>query len=424
MITEISIKGFKSLRNVERLQLGPLNILIGPNASGKSNFLDALKFLQGVGYGFTFDEILNGKPKNATGNSWDGIRGGTANVAHQIRGVSGDIDGGRYDLGGISGRIEFELAFTLRDGLRSEETSARYLLAIDSNAMKLVFERLTIGKESIFDTSVANNSPEVRPVIRARCSKGGKQGQPPLLDFTTHLPILVQARDRSDLPKAVKDRIEHVRSALGDLQSLDPRPSELRMYSFASNVDRLGDRGENFAALVEAISRDPASRSAMLGWLKELRPQEIDDIQVLPGAAGDRLFAVKEGSRVLPATVLSDGTLRFAAIVAAFLQPNMPATITIEEIENGVHASRMRLLVELLRSQVERSHIQAFVTTHSPIVLAWLRADEYKYVFWFKRNDDGSTEIVPIDRDPQVASILKKQPISELFAEGWLEGVL
>jgi predicted ATPase len=51
---------------------------------------------------------------------------------------------------------------------------------------------------------------------------------------------------------------------------------------------------------------------------------------------------------------LSDGTLRFAALTAAFFQPDMPAVLTIEEIENGIHAHRVRLLVELLRSQPYR----------------------------------------------------------------------
>lgn len=64
MITEIEIEGFKSLEKVH-LKLGGLNLFIGANASGKSNFLEALKVLQGIGYGFTIEEIFNGKPKSA-----------------------------------------------------------------------------------------------------------------------------------------------------------------------------------------------------------------------------------------------------------------------------------------------------------------------------------------------------------------------
>ena len=61
MIDRIIIENFKSLRRID-LSLGRLNLFIGTNASGKSNFLDALRVLQGIGNGFTISEILDGKP--------------------------------------------------------------------------------------------------------------------------------------------------------------------------------------------------------------------------------------------------------------------------------------------------------------------------------------------------------------------------
>ncbi len=76
MISELKIRNFKSLESVD-LKLGHFNLLVGANASGKSNFLDALRFLQGVGNGFTISEILDGKPPTATSFKWDGIRGGS-----------------------------------------------------------------------------------------------------------------------------------------------------------------------------------------------------------------------------------------------------------------------------------------------------------------------------------------------------------
>lgn len=65
MIEHIEIENFKSLQKVS-LDLGPLNIFVGTNASGKTNFLEALRVLQGIGYGYTVDEVLNGKPKKPT----------------------------------------------------------------------------------------------------------------------------------------------------------------------------------------------------------------------------------------------------------------------------------------------------------------------------------------------------------------------
>ena len=79
MIDRIIIEDFKSLRRID-LSLGRLNLFIGTNASGKSNFLDALRVLQGIGNGFTISEILDGKPRSATSEVWEGIRGGSSNA--------------------------------------------------------------------------------------------------------------------------------------------------------------------------------------------------------------------------------------------------------------------------------------------------------------------------------------------------------
>ena len=86
MIDRITIENFKSLRRVD-LKLGRMNLFIGANASGKSNFLDALRVLQGIGNGFTISEILDGKPKSATNAAWEGVRGGSGYVS--FSGVEG-----------------------------------------------------------------------------------------------------------------------------------------------------------------------------------------------------------------------------------------------------------------------------------------------------------------------------------------------
>ena len=74
MIDRIAIENFKSLRHVD-LKLGRMNLFIGANASGKSNFLDALRVLQGIGNGFTISEVFDGKPAGATSVKWEEIRG-------------------------------------------------------------------------------------------------------------------------------------------------------------------------------------------------------------------------------------------------------------------------------------------------------------------------------------------------------------
>ena len=75
MITSIRLRDFKSFRD-ETLRFGPFTILVGANATGKSNLRDALRFLHGITRGYTLAEIIGGKYGAAGQQEWEPIRGG------------------------------------------------------------------------------------------------------------------------------------------------------------------------------------------------------------------------------------------------------------------------------------------------------------------------------------------------------------
>lgn len=410
MITTLRIQGFKSLRDVT-LHLGHLNLFIGTNASGKSNFFDALRVLQGIGYGFTINEVLNGKPKGATGDVWEPIRGGSLKADFTPA-------GGSSDGTGPPSTITLEAEITDTGG-----SVIRYAIGFCACQGSVRFERLESDGAVIFDSTPIENAIE-SPVLEVRHYQG-KVGRQPHLQFEKGRPVLHQLLRRDECTPPQAQAIEACIRALTNSQRIDPSPALLREYSKAQAVKRMGERGENFAALVKAILGDEAARSAYLAWLRQLTPAEIEDIEILPGALQEPLFAVRERGSVYPAPILSDGTLRFAAIAAAFFQPDMPDVLTIEEIENGIHPNRVRLLVELLRSQSGRSGRQVLATTHSPVVLSWLNDADYKTTFLCLRDDEtGESRIAPLAEVPAFQSIVHKQPIGELFAELWLENAL
>lgn len=403
MIDRIKIENFKSLREIN-LKLGRMNLFIGTNASGKSNFFDALRLFQGIGNGFTFGEILDGKPRSATSVVWDGVRGGSAKACFEPAvsiGVSTNNEI-RITVSGTGSRLgwwSYRVGFTPADG-------------------KLQLEALMPDVYSSADVT----NPPGEPSFSVRYYRG-KRGRQPHLRFERSRAVLGQfAQGGGQWTKADAQKAEMVATVFSNMQRLDPHPSVLRSYSQAQTVTRMGEHGENFAALVKAICSDAKQRGTYLEWLREMRPSEVDDIEVLRGALGEPLFALKEGGKIFPATVLSDGTLRFAAIAAGFFQPDMPGILTIEEIENGIHASRMRLMVELLRNQAEAGDTQIIATTHSPMVLAWLKPEEYQHVFFCKRNEEtGESQIKPLSEIRQFNKAIEHQSIVDLVAEGWLE---
>ncbi|MFO1491831.1 MAG: AAA family ATPase [Kiritimatiellia bacterium] len=403
MIERITIDNFKSLRNVD-VTLGRLNLFIGTNASGKSNFFDALRVLQGIGNGFTISEILDGKPKSATSEVWDGIRGGSAKAC---------FGGGKH--GG-------EVSLTVSGKFQTKNWS--YKITFSPAEGKVTQESLNVGGEIYASDGVPKNLPG-DPVIKVKYYRGTR-GTQPHLSFESARPVLGQfARGNGKWKKDDAELAQEVATLLTNTQRVDPSPARLRNYSHAHQISRMGEHGENFAALVQTICKDPKAKDAYLSWLRQLRPAEVDDVGTLSGAVGEPLFMLKEGGQEWPAPVLSDGTLRFAAIIASFFQPDMPGIMTIEEIENGIHASRVRLLVELLRNQADAGRTQIMATTHSPIVLAWLKEPEYATTFFCKRDAaTGESKICSLPQVPHFTDLVKKQPISDLFAEGWLEAAL
>ncbi len=405
MITRIEIENFKSLQKVD-LALGNLNLFVGTNASGKSNFFDALRFLQGVGYGFTIDEILNGKPKSASSEVWEGVRGGGAMAA---------FVGKQRKQVQESAMLKFGVEFV------HETHHYRYEIGIAPVPALVRREKLRVDGREVYRHAF-DDIPEVPAMEVAFPITNGSVSY---RSYSTSSPFLHQLLRHGSVADGEQKHIEACVTELRNMQRLDPSPGVLRDYSRAQSVKRMGERGENFAALVKTILSDPKDHEAYVSWLKQLTPVELDDVSVLAGALSEPLFAIREAGVDRPAPILSDGTLRFAAIAAAFFQKDMPDILTVEEIENGIHPSRLRLLVELLRSQSKAGDRQIMATTHSPIVLAWLKPEDYQHTFFCKRDEDtGASVIRALDQIPNFMDLVKKHPIGDLFAEGWLEGSL
>jgi predicted ATPase len=357
VIEHIEIEGFKSLEKVS-LDLGPLNIFVGTNASGKTNFLEALRVLQGIGYGYTVDEIFNGRPKLGNNEAWEGIRGGSKYAA-------------------------------FRDGLAREH---------------LIRFRLTASLPEPIFYSVC-----ISPDEGTKISEGLSMGQ-------MHEPrVGISATMEGALADLFREQMRNV-------QFLQPNPSVQREYSTAQRAYRMGDHGENFAGVIDSILRDAQKGPDYISWLKELTPNELDEVKVLQGARNDRLFAVTKNGVDSPADILSDGTLRFAAVAAAFFQPSPPRLLLLEEIEEGLHPTRLQLLVELLKSQTGQGVEQVIATTHSPYTIAWLEEEDYRYVFLCTKDDEtGATTITPFSEVPHLIEVARRHPISDLIVQGWLE---
>ena len=398
MIERIVIENFKSLRSVD-LSLGRVNLFVGTNASGKSNFLEALRVLEGIGNGFTIDEILNGKPRSTTSEVWRGIRGGSKYACFV---GPDDTDEVKITVFGtfeeaLSFKWEYKIIFSSKKKLIIDE-----IVHIENGP--------SFSSDNYFEASDDRSSSFLPIIFLAIKSIAANESvlHEILQDFSKNDPLIAYPFLLS--------------RSFSNAQYIDLKPETLRAYSKPDSVRRMGNHGDNFAALIWMICQDEKLKNAYLAWLRQLRPEEVDDVGTLTGAVGEPMFMLRENGKEYPAPVLSDGTLRFAALTAAFFQPDMPGIMTIEEIENGIHASRVQLLLELFRTQAEATKTQIFATTHSPVILDWLQEEDYKTTFLCTRSEStGETKIRSLADVPQFMDVIKKTPASELFSEGWLE---
>lgn len=403
MIEHLTIKGFKSFEHID-LDLGALNFFVGTNSSGKSNLFDALRVLQGIGYGLRVDEIFNGKPKSGNSEVWAPIRGGGANAA-LVR-----WDGQR--------RRHVSNLITLAVAGQSSAGFFDYSLTMSAKHGRVIQEALSTKNGLLFSSRGVTNSTE-GPGFSVEYAKSGR-GRHPHLQFDKGKPVLTQIVPRCSAPHA--EQVNALIALLSDSQHLDPSPAVLREYSPGREVRRIGERGENFAALVKTILAEPSTADAYRSWLRRLTPRDLDDVLILEGALGEPLFALEHRNRKFAAPVLSDGTLRFAALTAAFFQPDVPQILVLEEIENGIHPSRLRLLVELLRSRSSEAGPQVMASTHSPVVVDWLKATDYPHCFLCRHNEETGVSLVePFSRLPGFSELAARQSPGELFAEGWME---
>ena len=394
MIERIVIENFESLRKVD-LSLGRMNLFIGANATGKSNVLDAFRLLAGIGRGFTIDEILNGKPKSATSEVWERIRGGTEHACFAGPDGAGEIAieaYGKWDAGFAQNWPQgWEYRISFSPNIRGEVTD-EYI-----NTKELIYKHRDLPACFYTNPSLPVFGLE-KEIYRKRATLGTLSE----VDISFWLLKLVEL--------------------FSNTQRIDLVPEVLRAYSRVKWAGRMGDHGENFAAVVNLICDEERTKDAYLAWLRELRPEQIDDVGTKAGAVGDWMFILQENGRTFPAPVLSEGTLRFAALTAAFFQDNMPGIMMIEEIENGIHPSRIQILLELMRSQAEYKETQILATTHSATILDWLQEEDYKTTFLCRRDEStGESRICSLADVPHFMDAVRKRPASELFSEGWME---
>lgn len=372
MITSLRLVNFKNFAD-ETLRVGPFTVIVGANASGKSNIRDAFRFLHGIGRGYTLAEILGGKYGGGGQREWEPIRGAASEVV-------------RF------GRPQFSLEV----GFELNDTEKHYSIEIGYepagySIFQFLKEKLTSDEETVFETPILNLSDEGRPILLQQ-------------------------------PKAVRCEILDL---LDSMRFLEPSPDRMREPSFpGANI--LGDSGENLPTVLEGICADPKRKETLADWLRELTPMDVADFEFPRDPSGrNRLTLCEKNGRKVSAYSASDGTLRFLAVLAVLLGENPKGLYFFEEIDNGIHPVRLNLLMDLIERQTAKRGIQVLTTTHAPTLLTVMNDKTFENTSVVCRLEDTSDAIIrPVAKLPNVRELRKDQGLGRLHESGWMETAL
>ena len=432
MLKRIHIRGYKSLEDVE-VHLSQLVVLFGPNAAGKSNFLDALQLLSKLGTSRTlkdaFDPPYRGKPLESFTIGNRGIKG----LLEQER-LCFSIEADLSLSDAIIAAVNRQIQEMRRPAGEVESEEGNKPPPVRERDLRYRIEVEMLPKSGILrvtDEYLAALNADGKPTGKRKPFIEGQGEKIHLrLEGQAHPTYYDRYLDHSILSMPhYPPHYPHLVAARRELENwlffyFEPR-ERMRAANPVKEVRHLGLMGEELAAFLNTMkSLDANQFKAVEKALHTLMPN-FEGIEVDVSDLGEVELRLKEGGVAMPARVLSEGTLRMLGLLALTGVEERPALVGIEEPENGVHPRRIQLIAELLKTQEVLGQTQHIITTHSPI-LPDLLADDCLYaVRRLNRKthiDPFATRWGPLGRGNDIGralgDALEKLPISVRILRG------
>lgn len=405
MITSVTIEGYKSFGSPAKpVLLGPLNFIVGANASGKTNFISALRFLQLC--------LLHGLD-HTVNNEFNGCRETRNRVLRE-----------RGELRPVCIRVRLEKLgqdFTTPEGRSFTLAAANYQLKADlrsddSNPVVLseIFEaKLTASDGSNSSYTLERDTASVR----------------------IHDPTNVTAPDRTEVVHPQESAHLTVATGFFGLPALLFRElvSGWTFFSINSELARqsareipgveLGAHGENLAAVLHEIEKRNGHgvMKTILSSLRGAVPRVKEVKPLRTEVEGKWTFQIVEDRiRALSPASISDGTIRLLTLlVATCWSARNSSLLVIEEPENNLHPHLCESLTAMFRVTSEER--QVLVTTHCPGFLDYLEPDE---LLLCERDEETTfTQLVPAASRENVEIFRKRFTLGELWVQGALGGI-
>ncbi len=421
-IRKISISNFKGFKDLD-VELGKFNVLIGANASGKSNFIQLFKFLR---------DIINSGLDNAIS-----MQGGVEYLRNINIGASQNLSvevisdlpvrqaalekGERWiGLKTHETIYKFALKFTERGaGFKIAEdklTQKCELVVLETRKGKIIKEEEKLGQGEIILSNI-----DGKLHIDLKLPEGVH-----ITPDAIFPPFLIEEKLKS---KTLLLETPFFFISMLERSFLERSFSSIPIYDFDPKLSKkaaqitgkaeLEEDGSNLAIVLKNIIKSKAKKRKLSNLVRELLPF-VDDLDIQKLADKSLLFKLRETyaeKQYLPASLLSDGTIRMTALIITLYFEEKPSTIIIEEPERNIHPHLLSKVISMMKEASQKKQI--IVTTHNPEIVRYAGLENILLV---SRDKEGfSTVYRPGDKDEVRTFLQNEIGIEELYVQNLLD---
>jgi predicted ATPase len=388
LIKRLALKNILSFRDAV-VELGQLNVLIGPNAVGKSNLIEVIGLLQAAPTNLATAILRGGGVRQWL---WLGERGPapTASIECELTLTR------EQDVGPLGYQLEF-----------SDEAGG-----------------FVIVGEALSSSTVPIDLEEAPAYFARHYNLTGYGAQAKLarvLDETKKfLPgASVLAQFKSPIDPTPITEVGNQFAQIRIFREFRTGPGSPARYGISTSVpkDALADGGDNLALVLLELD--------FLGVHERIKDylrrfcERFEDVKVNVGEGLARAYLREAGlAEMLSAIRMSDGTLKFLSLLATLFHPKPPPLMCIEEPEIGLHPDALQLVAEAL---VEASEsMQLVVTTHSDVLIDYLTGSP-ETVLVCERDFDNGTQMKRLSKE-HLKAWLEHYTLGQLWRKGEIGG--
>ena len=405
----ITIKNFKSYKEAT-LPLAPLTLLIGANASGKSNAIEAFQFLSWVAGGERLSTL-----KNRVNDSDKIIRGNVSDLPFR--------ETEQFVLSFSANSSNYESIFNIRFneiyfGFEIIETENKnFIFTFDDVADDGIY----VSQESLSNNFAIDENKTIFSIKNSDYSDVFNLSKE-LLSF-----FLKENGSPCKIEKIYND-INFLKSLILNSYFFDFVPSQMRYESLSEKG--LRSNGQNLAGVLHYLCEKDGhasdNKTKLLNLIKSLPEQNIIDIKFYVDHRERVEFALIENfantPKEFPMDLLSDGTLKVLAIATALLSVSTGSTLVIEEIDNSIHPSRAHDILSLMRQYAEERGLKLLLSTHNPALMNAVPDEALAdVIFCYRDPQQGDSRLVRLGDLDDYVGLVVQGSLGDLVTRGIVE---